>query len=76
VILGLLAVAFYTLLERKILRLTQLRLGPNKTTLEGVIQPLADGIKLLTKDNLKPGYIRLGLFFLAPMILFFVFVIV
>ena len=41
--------AFVTLLERKLLGLSQIRLGPNKTRLVGVLQPVRDGIKLLAK---------------------------
>lgn len=55
VILGaLLSVAFFTLFERKILGLTQSRMGPNKVLLGGVLQPLIDGVKLLTKEFLFP----------------------
>lgn len=49
----ILAVAFSTLLERKILRLIQGRLGPNKTSIGGLIQPVLDGVKLLFKIQLK-----------------------
>lgn len=45
----LLGVAFITLHERKILGLTQNRLGPNKTIFKGLLQPLLDALKLLTK---------------------------
>jgi len=49
----ILAVAFSTLLERKMLRLIQGRLGPNKTSGGGLIQPVLDGVKLLFKIQLK-----------------------
>jgi NADH-quinone oxidoreductase subunit H len=42
-------VAFLTLLERKVLRLRQIRIGPNKTYIFGLVQPLLDGVKLLVK---------------------------
>lgn len=44
-------VAFLTLMERKILGLRQLRKGPNKTSLVGILQPMADAVKLFLKEN-------------------------
>lgn len=44
-------VAFLTLIERKILGLRQLRKGPNKTSLVGILQPMADAVKLFLKEN-------------------------
>ena len=54
VILMLIRVAFITLLERKILALSQFRLGPNKVLLKGLLQPLLDGVKLFHKSLLVP----------------------
>lgn len=51
----LLAIAFYTLLERKVLGYIQLRKGPNKVGIAGLPQPLADAVKLFTKEQTKPS---------------------
>lgn len=50
----LLAVAFYTLFERKILGYIQFRLGPNKVRFAGVLQPIADAVKLICKSWFIP----------------------
>ena len=51
IIIALLAIAFYTLLERKLLGYIQLRKGPNKVILLGLPQPIADAIKLFLKEQ-------------------------
>lgn len=50
---ALIAVAFLTLLERKLLGLIQSRKGPNKITYWGIIQPLGDALKLFLKEQVK-----------------------
>ena len=65
----LINVAFVTLLERKILGLSQLRLGPNKVSLVGVLQPFSDAIKLLTKQSEANYNVNWKLFFLRPVIM-------
>ena len=65
----LINVAFVTLLERKILGLSQLRLGPNKVSVLGILQPFRDAIKLLTKQSEANYNVNWKLFFLRPSII-------
>jgi len=53
-LLILLSVAFFTLFERKVIGLFHLRFGPNKVSFIGLVQPLLDAFKLLTKQSLVP----------------------
>nr|YP_009730912.1 NADH dehydrogenase subunit 1 [Darevskia parvula]QBA55809.1 NADH dehydrogenase subunit 1 [Darevskia parvula] len=62
----LIAVAFLTLLERKILGYMQLRKGPNMVGPLGVLQPIADGVKLFIKEPVRPTHASPTLFILAP----------
>lgn len=65
-IIALLAMAFYTLIERKLLGYIQLRKGPNKVRLIGLPQPFADAIKLFVKEQSYPTSSNTILFTLAP----------
>jgi len=59
-------VAYLTLWERKLIGWMQIRIGPNRVGPLGMLQPMADGIKLLMKEVVAPTQASAGLVFLAP----------
>lgn len=76
ILLGLGGVAFVTLLERKLLGLSQIRLGPNKVTINGLLQPVIDGIKLLFKQLHVARASQSILFTMSPALLLALFMVV
>ena len=62
------AVAYLTLWERKLLGFMQVRHGPNRVGPMGLLQPIADAVKLLTKEIIRPTAASKGLFFLGPLL--------
>jgi len=67
-VIALLAIAFYTLIERKFLGYYQLRKGPNKVALIGIPQPFADAIKLFTKELTSPSLANINSYILSPIL--------
>jgi len=68
----LIAVAYFTLVERKVLGAIQRRRGPNVVGAYGLLQPLADGFKLLVKETVLPSNSNKLIFILSPMITFMI----
>ena len=65
----LLCVAYLTLWERKLIGWIQIRIGPNRVGPAGLLQPVADGVKLLLKEIILPANANKGLFLLAPVLM-------
>jgi NADH-quinone oxidoreductase subunit H len=69
IILPLLGVvAYYTYAERKVIGYIQVRIGPNRVGWRGLLQPIADALKLLMKEIIVPSKANKGLFLFAPLI--------
>jgi NADH-quinone oxidoreductase subunit H len=66
----LISVAYFTLAERKIMGSIQRRKGPNVIGYLGLLQPLADGLKLFAKETILPSNANLSIFLIAPLLTF------
>lgn len=66
----LIAVAYLTLMERKVIGSIQRRKGPNVVGVAGLLQPLADGLKLFLKETIIPSHANRILFLIAPALTF------
>jgi NADH-quinone oxidoreductase subunit H len=62
------ALAYTTLAERRIMAFVQMRPGPNRVGPMGLLQPLADGLKFLLKEQTVPGSANVFLYYLAPIV--------
>ena len=67
----LLIVAYLTLFERKIIGSSQRRLGPNTVGILGLTQPIADGLKLFSKETILPSSANIIIFLTTPIAVFF-----
>jgi NADH-quinone oxidoreductase subunit H len=68
---SLISVAYLTLAERKVMAGMQQRHGPNSVGFMGLLQPLADGLKLLIKESVIPTNSNTFTFIFAPLFTFF-----
>lgn len=64
----LISIAYLTLAERKVLGYIQCRKGPNVVGVYGLLQPIADGVKLFTKEIIIPNHANLFIYILAPVL--------
>nr|QUB01595.1 NADH dehydrogenase subunit 1 [Amblyomma maculatum] len=66
ILMALMSIAFFTLLERKIMGYCQIRKGPNKSGYLGIFQPFSDALKLFSKEMNLMFYLNLFLYVISP----------
>ncbi len=66
ILIALTGFAYTTLLERKFIGRLQARIGPNRAGPQGLLQPVADGLKLIVKESITPAQADKLIYFLAP----------
>lgn len=71
-LLVVLSIAFFTLLERKVISYIQSRKGPKKIRIFGILQPISDALKLLFKDKVLIKSSKLNMMIFGPMFVFFI----
>nr|YP_011017400.1 NADH dehydrogenase subunit 1 [Amblyomma parvum]WQF69063.1 NADH dehydrogenase subunit 1 [Amblyomma parvum] len=68
IMMGLISIAFFTLLERKVMGYCQIRKGPNKTGFYGLFQPFSDAIKLFSNEMNSMYYLNYILYLISPLL--------
>jgi len=71
----IISIPFLTLFERKVLRYIQFRKGPKKVRVNGLLQPIADGVKLALKETVVPFTTNYFVYMFSPLFRFFLMIL-